>query len=105
MKPIVIFCSVPSREVGVSISRLLVQQSLVACAQIVPEITSIYMWENKICEESECLLVLKTIESKYKDVEQIITINHPYEIPEILGFDTNFISSKYRVWMDSALKV
>ena len=105
MKPIVIFCSVPSREVGESISRLLVEQSLVACAQLIPGITSIYRWENKICEESECLMVLKSTESNYKDVEHVIKTNHPYEIPEIVGFDTNFISSKYLDWMNQVLKV
>ena len=104
MKPILILCSVPNKEVGLSLSRLLVEQSLVACAQVLPKITSIYRWENKVCEESEVLLILKAIESKFEDIEQTIIRNHPYTTPEIVAITIDQINENYLSWMQEVTK-
>lgn len=99
MKPILILCSVPDTEVGLRLSRILVEQSLVACGQVLPKITSIYRWENKVCEETESLLLLKTLKSKYKDIEHFLITNHPYSTPEIVGIEIDQINKKYLDWM------
>ena len=94
-----ILCSVPSNQVGLDLARMLVDQSLVACVQILPKITSIYRWENKLCEESEELLLMKSKDSNFKNVEKLILDNHPYSTPEIVAIDIDLINQNYLDWL------
>jgi hypothetical protein len=55
--------SVPSPELAETMSRDLVQQKLVACAQILPSITSVYSWKGNIEEAKEVMMVVKVIAS------------------------------------------
>lgn len=65
------------------ISRYLVQERLVACAQIVPWIESIYMWNNQIETTQESKVTFKTRLDNYDAIKEVITKNCSYEVPEI----------------------
>ena len=66
------------------IARYLVQERLVACAQITPWIESIYMWNNQLETGQESLVTCKTILENYAQIEKIILENHSYQVPEII---------------------
>jgi periplasmic divalent cation tolerance protein len=66
------------------IARVLVDEQLVACVNIIPSITSIYRWNGKREEESECILIAKTVEKKVEKTIQKIRSLHPYEVPDIV---------------------
>jgi len=57
---ITVFVTVPDRQAALDIAREVVKCRLAACANIVPNLTSVYRWEGKICEEGEELLIIKT---------------------------------------------
>ena len=63
--------------------RYLVQERLVACAQIVPWMESIYMWDNRLETTQESKVVLKTRLEKFERVRDVILSNTHYEVPEI----------------------
>ena len=65
------------------ICRYLVQERLVACAQIVPWIESIYMWNNQLETTQESKVTLKTRRQFWEQIKKVILENHSYEIPEI----------------------
>lgn len=65
------------------ICRYLVQERLVACAQIVPWIESLYMWNNQLETTQESKVTLKTHHKMWDSVKQIILENHSYDVPEI----------------------
>ena len=77
----------------------LVNARFAACVQILPEMTSIYSWEGEICEESERLLLIKTTEEKYGEVELFIQENHSYDVPEIVAIPAEKVSEKYLGWL------
>ena len=71
----------------------LVEQKLVACAQIIPHMESIYFWKDHIESSLEVKVFLKTTESRYFQVEAMILQLSSYEVPEIIksnvdGFDS-----------------
>lgn len=62
-----------------------------------------YAWEGKIMEESEYVLIIKTIEGKRKDIEKVISENINY-LNCIAELSVNSINEKYGNWLTSALK-
>jgi len=81
----VVLCTVPNEEVGLGLAKTLVNEKRVACVNIVPAIRSIYRWKGAICDDSELLLVMKTVQSQVEELSQRVTELHPYETPELIA--------------------
>jgi periplasmic divalent cation tolerance protein len=82
----VIYAATPTIEDARTIARALVKEKLVACVNIIPKIESIYRWQGKIEEATECALLAKTTEQNIEAAMQKIRSLHPYDVPEILVF-------------------
>lgn len=81
------------------ISRYLVQERLIASAQIIPWIESIYMLNNQLETAQESKIVLKAPKINCKRIEEIIKDNSSYQIPEILYFNIESGSEDYLTWV------
>jgi len=81
------------------ISRYLVQERYVACAQIVPWIESIYMWNNQLETTQESKIVLKTTLNHFPKIKEIIERNSKYEVPEITWFKIEGGNEAYLKWL------
>ena len=66
------------------IANILVEEKLVACVNIIPNIHSIYRWKGKIENDEECVIFAKTKDSNVEKVIQEIKNLHPYELPDII---------------------
>lgn len=66
------------------ISALLIKKKLVACAQIIPEIESIYFWKENIESQKEVKVTFKTVKKHFESVKKTILEKAKYQIPEIL---------------------
>ncbi len=84
-----------AREIG----RRLVEEGLVACVNVVPGLLSIYEWKERLEEEAECLLVLKTRAGLLDELERRFHELHPYELPEFLVLTPDEVSSAYAEWI------
>ena len=74
--------SASSEEEAHKIARALVDRRLAACVNIVPQITSIYRWREKVEETREWLLIVKTTAEAFAQVRGAIAELHSYELPE-----------------------
>ena len=89
---VVVLVTTPPDEAS-RIARHLVDNRLAACVNIVPEIRSVYRWEDKVEEDGECLLVIKTTHVMFETVSSAVRELHPYAVPEVIaipvvdGFD------------------
>jgi len=82
---------------------MLVENRLAACVNIT-DVTSVYEWKGKIENDSEKLLIIKTVESKFSELEQFIKKNHSYECPEIIAMEVKVGSEEYIDWVNSVVK-
>jgi len=82
-----------------SLAALLVEKRLAACVNAVDKITSTYRWQDRVQQDQETLLVIKTTAARYPAVEQAIRAHSKYELPEVLAIPVAGGSSAYLDWV------
>ena len=85
-----------ARELSVG----MIENKLAACANIA-DVTSVYEWKGKIKKSGEKLLIVKTLESIFPELEKFIKKNHSYECPEIIAMEVKTGSNEYIHWVNS----
>jgi periplasmic divalent cation tolerance protein len=86
-------------EVSQKIAASLLQKRLVACANILPGVTSMYEWEGKMCTDSEHLMILKTQTSLISQIVTEVKAIHPYDCPEVISLPQGEGSNDYLKWL------
>ncbi|MCS5709533.1 divalent-cation tolerance protein CutA [Candidatus Berkiella cookevillensis] len=99
----VIYCTCPNQETAENLSALLLEKRLVACLNIVPNLSSHYIWQGKITKGEELLLVMKTKTSKLTQVEGLILEVHPYEFPEFIAMPIIYGNRQYLDWVNEVV--
>ena len=100
---LIFYVTVPNFEEGKRIARILVERKIVACVNIIKDIYSIYLWKNKIEENGEVLLIIKTSEHKSEELIKIINEIHSYEVPECVGVKIEKGSDLYIEWINKVI--
>jgi len=95
---LLIHTTTPTRDEALRLARELVEQHLVACAQI-SAIESIYLWDGNLQQEPECRLLLKTSDDKWPEVERFIRERHSHEVPAIFAVPVTQASEGYANWV------
>ena len=83
----------------VSFTRSLVADGLVACAQHIAPIRSIYRWDGTIHDDSEMRVALHTRASLVEQVIERTRHAHPYDVPCVLAFAVEAANSDYAKWV------
>lgn len=99
---IVVIVSCPN-SLSEKIAKPLVQEKLAACVSIIPEVKSIYTWQNELCSEAESLLLIKTHRGKFSALEKRIKELHTYQIPEIIALSIESGHQPYLKWLNESL--
>jgi periplasmic divalent cation tolerance protein len=95
---VTVITTVASAEEAQKISQALITGKKAACVQIFP-VTSCYFWNEKIVNDPEFMMFIKTQQSLYEDVEAIIRSVHSYEVPEIICLPILKGSAAYLDWI------
>lgn len=80
------------------LARALVREGLAACVQATP-VCSVYRWEDKVEESAEILLIAKTVDERYPDLEARVRELHPYAVPEITAVQLDRLLPEYSDWL------
>ena len=99
MGEVVVLITTGSVEEAQKIGRILVDAGLVACANIVPSVQSIFRWEGQVTEEQETLLILKSVSEAFESLEAKVKSHHSYSVPEIIALPIETGSKPYLAWV------
>ena len=96
----VVFVTAPEEAAG-PLARVLVDERLAACVNIVPAVRSVYRWEGRLEEDSEVLLVAKTNAERVAALSERVRELHPYDLPETLALPVVGGSPAYLGWVNA----
>ncbi|CAM8936036.1 unnamed protein product [Rhodiola kirilowii] len=98
---IVVYVTVPNKELGKKLAESIVKEKLAACVNRVPGVESVYQWKGEIQTDSEELLIIKTRESLLEALTEHVKANHEYEVPEVIALPITGGSIPYLEWIKS----
>jgi len=93
-----------SAEEAQRLARLLVEERLAACVQVVPQVRSVYRWRGAVEESEEWLLLVKSRRDLFEDLRRRLRAAHSYELPEIIALAVVDGEPDYLAWVDSGLR-
>ena len=100
---IYIFITCPSKKEAREILEKLLNERLIACGSIFPEVESHYIWNGKIESSLEAKMILKTTQELFNKIEKLVELHCSYKICEIAAVDTLLVSKEYKNWMEQVL--
>ncbi|HEX4426155.1 MAG TPA: divalent-cation tolerance protein CutA [Terriglobales bacterium] len=92
-----------SAEEAKKIAYALIERGLAACVNIVPQIQSVYRWQEKVEEAEEWLLIIKTTSEAFSRVRDAIKEMHSYALPECICVGIEDGSVEYLRWIAEAV--
>ena len=100
----VVFVTAASEDKAATIGRTLVEERLVACANILPGIRSIYRWQDAVEDDSEVLMVMKTVEACADAVITRVVELHSYDVPEVIVLPVERGNRPYLDWVQDSTR-
>lgn len=96
---LVVFVTTANSEEAALLADALVSDRLAACVNIVPAVKSIYLWQGEVTRENESLLIMKTTDERYPELERRVNELHSYSTPEVIALRIERGSEQYLSWL------
>jgi periplasmic divalent cation tolerance protein len=97
---LLVMTTVASPDEGVALIRELLERRLIACGTMLPGARSLYRWENKVADEQEVVVLLKTRSARLEALEVAFSKLHPYKLPELLALPVVGGLARYLEWIN-----
>jgi len=95
----IVLTTVGLKEAAEKLAQQLVERRLAACVNILGPIRSVYRWKNKVQNEQEYLLLIKTTRGHAAQLPSVFKALHPYELPECVRIPVEGGSEEYLAWL------
>ena len=103
MAVIAVFSTFPNADIAASVARVLVDERLCACVNIVPGVRSIYRWQGAICDEPKSSRSSRRPTTRLAALQARLVELHPYEVPEALAVSIAGGHAAYLAWVSDAV--
>ena len=103
MPMIIVLTTISTGGQAEVLAEKIVASNLAACVQVLPQMTSFYVWEGEMHRDPEHLVLIKTLAEKYDELEAFIRQNHSYDVPEIIAIEADKVSRAYFEWISAAV--
>jgi periplasmic divalent cation tolerance protein len=101
---LIILSTCGSEEEAAKIAQHLVDNRLAACVNVIPQVKSVYRWQQKVESAQEWLLLVKTTAERFALVRDEIRGLHSYELPECIAIAIDDGSAAYLEWIEDNVK-
>jgi|PlaIllAssembly_1097288.scaffolds.fasta_scaffold569328_2 periplasmic divalent cation tolerance protein len=98
---VVVLVTAPTKSLAEQIAKTLLDQDLIACANLMAPVQSCYTWQGETKADEEVLMLLKTRADLFSDkLVPAIQALHPYEVAEIIALPILMGAPDYLDWID-----
>ena len=101
---VIVLSTFGSPEKATEVARILVEERLCACVNLVQQVRSIYRWEGKVSDEAETLAIIKTLSTTVDALSARLVALHPYEVPEVIVLPVVGCHAPYLAWIADSVK-
>jgi periplasmic divalent cation tolerance protein len=101
---VVIFITTGTDKEAHRIANMLLNQRKAACVNIVPEVTSIFWWQDKLDSAQESLLMVKTRISLLNEIVSMVRKIHSYDVPEVIALPIIGGNPDYLEWIGKEIR-
>lgn len=99
-----LYITTPSIQLARQIAGNLIESKLIACANIIPQMESVYMWEGKLCQDQENILIVKTIQSRVAEVTRKVEELHSFDCPCVVSLTVDGGHQPFLDWVKDESK-
>lgn len=96
---VMIYATFPDRETALAVGRDMVEQGIAACINVLPGMTSVYLWKGATETSDEAVMIAKLAAEGAERAVAHILANHPYETPAVLVLPVEGGSADYLAWV------
>ncbi|MBG5948696.1 MULTISPECIES: divalent-cation tolerance protein CutA [Proteus] len=100
---IIAYSTAPNEKIANEIAHYLINAKLAACVSLIPQVKSIYHWNNEIIEDNEILMMIKSEKSKQQNLIDTLVEIHPYDTPEVIIVPIENGFKGYINWIQTSL--
>jgi periplasmic divalent cation tolerance protein len=93
-----------SKTEAETIGKALVESHLAACVNIIDQMNSIYMWEGKLQQDHEIVMIAKTTETRLTDLIDMVKSLHSYDCPCIVSFSVTAGNEAFMEWIVNSVQ-
>ena len=97
---IVVMITTGSEEEAVKISKALIEERLIACANLIGQVRSLYKWKGVVCDDREVLMICKSQKHLFSQIAARVKSLHSYEVPEIVALPVTEGWMPYLKWVE-----
>ncbi|MEM3566552.1 MAG: divalent-cation tolerance protein CutA [Candidatus Bathyarchaeia archaeon] len=100
---IIVLVTASSKDEAEKIAKTLLEERLIACANIIGPVHSLFWWQGKIDTAQEHLILMKTRKDLFDKLSERVKALHSYQIPEIIALSIMEGLKDYLGWLDKSL--
>lgn len=104
MTPVSLYITASNREEAISLARDLLEERLIACANIIDNATSLYWWQGEIEHTTESLIIAKSFSYHTQEIIRRVKAVHSYECPCVVATPIADGNTEYIKWLRHQLK-
>ena len=99
MNTVLVYITVENSAEALRIGRVLVEEKLAACANVLDGMTSVYRWQGEICEDTESVLIAKTTEPLAGALTERVQVLHNYDCPCVVTLPISGGNTAFLDWI------
>ena len=85
------------------IAKKLLNKKLIACANVISNVNSYFVWKNKVQNSKEIIICGKTTSKNQKNIIHAVKKIHSYSVPCIIFFDIKSGNKDFLKWVKQSV--
>ena len=94
-----IYITTGSKNEAILIGKALINTGLAACVNIIENMHSMYMWDGKLQDDNEAILIAKTTKERVPDLIEKVKSLHSYDCPCVVSLPVSDGNPAFLKWV------
>jgi len=105
MEPLLVLTNLPDVASAKKLAHALIEGRAAACVNVLAACHSTYRWQGAVKMADEIPLLIKTTAANYPLVEEIVSTQHPYDVPELIAIPITYGLPAYLGWLATETEI